>query len=1092
MSSPTPTRRPRRWRKVLAVALVASLALLLALPWSIASGPFRSRVDAGLNAAFAPGRFQFEGLRLSWFGPTRLDRVTILDPKGQAVIKSGSLVLDRTLGQLLFRDHGPCTLTFDETTLEVARSADGSVDIAEALRTVVSSPDPQRDVTFRVTNGTIRYRDPFLAEPAVADSVDLTIHVPYAPSALTWSAKFTNGKGTASLESQGEFDLWNSKGGPPRNPELQIGVVGKRWPFVARMAGVDAVGKLDGTLDFTRKRGRWVFSGDTRLIGLDARNESLAGDSLVFEKCEAGWDLAEGEDGWNIRRLSVISPLGQLKVEGQLSGPGGVGKQRIEGRLDLVEISRQLPHLLRLREGLTVQSGTVRVVADLASESGRTSWDIEARVADLATRDHGREIALKDPATLSARLISAGDKSLVERLAVHTSFLDASAHGKLEEGVDLTGRVDLNGLRKQVGEWVDLGKLDLAGQAEFSGKYAFELSSAREGPPASYRNVVTATIKDLRIEGVGPWSIRRDSTRVEWTVAGPSQASGIPEGWRQLGVSVQSGKTDGQIALQTGEGPTHLTASASMPWKLGDRTRMAALAVDGGWSRDGRSLGLDHLLLSLRREENEPAGSLAQLAARGRLDLSSGELFLEPVQGAEPDAITIDPDGLRVSGLGKGLESLRVDGGFSGELASLDSLIAEATGRSPLGLSGRWSAIANARGDADGVNLAGKFGLIERNGSQVKPNRPTSLALRAHYAPGSDRLDLTELTVSTRYGTLDASGKVEEASGDAVVDLKGVVSPDAARVEPGARVTGKPRAFRATGPLGGGDSSAWKGLDAEVGFDLVGADVYGMKLGPAPVVLRAKRGQLVFDPISTTLNEGHIRLEPEIDLDAPRGPVLRMAKNSKIREARINDEVSKRVLAYVAPVLDQSTRVTGLVSVDLDHAEFPIGPGRGRQAKVEGAVIFQDVEFTPGPLGREILGVIGVIGQQDFTLKLDQPVTLTIADGRVNQRGMSIPVGRLTRIELSGWVDFDRNISLNATVPVTPAMLGNIPLLSGIVAGTKVRLPISGTLDHPAIDQDGKIAPQPRRDPRGHGALHAVRPAPRSQCTRPSAAPDSR
>ncbi len=270
------------------------------------------------------------------------------------------------------------------------------------------------------------------------------------------------------------------------------------------------------------------------------------------------------------------------------------------------------------------------------------------------------------------------------------------------------------------------------------------------------------------------------------------------------------------------------------------------------------------------------------------------------------------------------------------------------------------------------------------------------------------------------------------------------------KIEPGARVDGRPRAFRATGTLDD-NSGGWKGLDAEVGFDLIGADVYGMKFGPSPVVLRAKSGKLTFDPISTTLNEGHVRLEPEIDLDAPGGPILRLAKNSTIREAEINDEVSKRVLAYVAPVLDQATRASGLVSVNLDHAEFPLGPGRGRQAKVEGAVVFEDVEFAPGPLANDLLSTIG---RQDLTLKLDQPVTLTIADGRINQRGMAIPIGELTRIELAGWVNFDRNLALTASLPVTPAMLGNNPLLSDIVSGVRVSLPISGTLDHPVVDKD--------------------------------------
>ena len=319
MSKPTPARPPRRWWKIPGVALLASLAFLWALPWLIA-GPFRSRVDSGLNQALAPGKIQFGGLNLSWFGPTRFERVAILDPKGETVLKASSVVYSKTFGQLIFHDQSPSTLTLDGASLEVTRSDDGSLDIVEALRTLISNPDPARDVTIRIVGGSLRYRDPFLAEPAVADSVDLTIRAPYFPSTRTWSVKL--GHGDASLECQGEFDTWISKGGPPGTPELQIGVVGKRWPIVARTAGVDAVGRLDGSLDFTRKRGRWVFSGDARLDGLNARGKALSGDTLVFDKCEAGWDVAEGEEGWKIRRLSVTSPLGQLKAEGQLNGPG--------------------------------------------------------------------------------------------------------------------------------------------------------------------------------------------------------------------------------------------------------------------------------------------------------------------------------------------------------------------------------------------------------------------------------------------------------------------------------------------------------------------------------------------------------------------------------------------------------------------------------------------------------------------------------------------------------------------------------------------------------------------------------------------------
>ena len=1058
MLNPTPARRPRRWWKVLAALAVVALALAAALPWLLSTGPARSRVAAGLNRALAPGRLEFEELQVSWFGPTRLTRVSLLDPRGEPVAKVPAATLDRTLGQLLLGSRGPAILTLDGASLEVGRAAEGSVNLAEALRAVIATPDPNRDLTIRIANGSLRYRDPFLAEPATADSLDVTIRVPYAPGPVTWLAKL--GHGDASLEVRGDFDTWLSRGGPALTPELEVGVVGKRWPFVARTAGLDATGRLDGTLDFVRKRGRWVLSGDARVTGLNARGKGFSGDTLAFDRLEAGWDLAEGEQGWTIRRLSADSPLGRLKAEGQLNGPDGAGKQRVEGKINLAEIARQLPHALHLRDGLVVDRGTARIAVDLASDPGQSSYDIEANVSDLAARDHDRPLNLNDPATFTARLVRRGDDSNVERLSVKTSFLEASARGRLEEGVDLEGTIDLGRFRKQLGDWVALDQLDLAGLAKVSGTYRLRPAGGADRPSHRFENTLGATIRDLRVEGFGHWAVRRDRVTLETSVDGLAEATGFPKGWDRVVAKIGSGDSSVQVDLKSKGDAVGVTGAARVPLaSAAHPDRYVSATMDGDWTAGGQVLTIGRADLSVILPGPEQSGARLEAIAKGRFDRSSGELALDFLPGDSPLAITPGVDGIRVSGLGKGLGSLRGDGGLSGHLEGLDELLSDLAGRPPLGLSGRWSAIGNARGDADGVQFAARFGLVEPTGSPSNSSRPTSLALRARYSPSSDRLDLSEFTVASAYGTLDASGTLEDATGDRRVDLRGTLAPDfpainallASKVEPGARVEGKPRAFRASGPLAGGGTPAWRGLDAEFGFDLAGADIYGMKFGPSPVVLRARRGTLAFDPISTTLNEGHVRLEPEVDLDAPGGPTLRLAKNSAIREARINDEVSKRVLAYVAPVLDQATRARGLVSVDLDHAEFPIGPGRGRQAKVEGAVVFQDVEFAPGPLAGEILGAIG---RRDLSLKLDQPVTLTIADGRVNQRGMTIPVGDLTRIELAGWVDFDRNLALVATVPVTPAMLGNNPLLSDIAAGTKVRLPIGGTLGKPMIDKE--------------------------------------
>ena len=109
-----------------------------------------------------------------------------------------------------------------------------------------------------------------------------------------------------------------------------------------------------------------------------------------------------------------------------------------------------------------------------------------------------------------------------------------------------------------------------------------------------------------------------------------------------------------------------------------------------------------------------------------------------------------------------------------------------------------------------------------------------------------------------------------------------------------------------------------------------------MRLGETAVVLRADGGRLRFDPIDARLNEGALHLEPEV-VRAKDGPFrLKLGPASTLEDAVVNDEVSHRVLSYVAPVLDGATRVQGRVSVRRARRGIPARarrPGRPRASR---------------------------------------------------------------------------------------------------------------------------------------------------------------
>jgi translocation and assembly module TamB len=176
-----------------------------------------------------------------------------------------------------------------------------------------------------------------------------------------------------------------------------------------------------------------------------------------------------------------------------------------------------------------------------------------------------------------------------------------------------------------------------------------------------------------------------------------------------------------------------------------------------------------------------------------------------------------------------------------------------------------------------------------------------------------------------------------------------------------------------------------------------------------------------------------------------------MAAGSAIEKAEINDEVSTRVLSYIAPVLHKATQVRGFVSVQLDRAEIPLWGGGERQPNVDGTITFHDVVYGPGTLAKQLLTLSGK--GQNLGLRLDQAVKIQVADGRVTQSGLAIDMGNDVKVDLAGSVGFDHTLKMKAEVPVTGAMLGNQAALQEIVGGTRVGIPIGGTMTHPAIDQ---------------------------------------
>jgi translocation and assembly module TamB len=1058
--STSPVRKQKRWLwKVVAGLMLLAMGVVAGLPWILSTPPARGFLLGKVNARLAPGSVELVGLGISWTGPIELTGLSLRDPRGKVVLASRRLTLDRgLLGLLASRpDYG--TITIEGATIDVERLEDGSIDVLQAFASIIqpdSAPTPtpgivpagapapvstplKLAVSVVIKGGTLRVVSPELIEPVTAGSLDGSITIsPGKPIELA-----------ATLADEGRSLEIHSTLDPNPTTDLPgdqgMTVVGKAWPIHIRKDGVEVRGRFEGTLSARREKGLWALNGDASVVGVDATGPTLQGDRLVLDKVVAACDAQQSATGWTIRKLDLTSPVGTLRGEGMVPAIEGT-PARLQGQVDLAALAKMLPNAMRLRDGLTLERGNATLKLDLTTLDSLERLELVASLDDFAAKEAGHPVVLRKAALVTAKAVRAREKVTVEAIEVKAAGVDLKASGDLETGVKLSGTVDLAGLVAQLRDVLDLGGFDLSGQARMGADYR------RTGE--AYLGRLAAECQDLKIVGLTAEPIVRDLVRLDGSARGATHADGTPVDWQEAKLAVKAADLTMDLASTSEDQAIGLVASLGMDVASPVPGRLGATAK---FQHKGSVFEFAELNAAITPSDPKAAAALGVvgLAVTGQFDLASGEGTFGSIAGSSVGVVGLGPEGAKLTGLGKLDAPLKVDASLVGDLAALDRWLASWSGSPLKGLGGAWSGrVSVGRSIAGKLEVDGKVDVADITASKLKG--PVSLAIKGGYTPELDRLDVASLGLSTVYGRVMVAGTLLEMKGRKLMDLTGNVEPIweaidplvVASVEPDARFRGTVRPIRLGGMLQADSIPQLLGqLGGEVAIDLTTAVAFGVKLNPTPVVLKIGNGQANFAPILTQLNGGPMIIQSRLILDNDYGLWLKLDP-SRVDDAVINEAVSNAVLAYAAPVLAKSSGVTGKATVVINKGMVPI-TANGPLA-IDGAMAFHNVIFKPGPLGGELTTITG---QAAADIKLDQTMTFKVADGRVTQSGLNIPIGgNGLRVAIEGSVGFDETLDLKATSKLSAKTLGLGSLGSPSGAAT-VTVPIRGTLSKPSVDQ---------------------------------------
>jgi hypothetical protein len=877
-----------------------------------------------------------------------------------------------------------------------------------------------------------------------------------------------------------------------RTDGLPLAVFG---PLLTRLAPATRLGgrltsslvcRADAALDRISLQG--TLTGEELRLAAS----SLGADPLRIARLDVGGKLTWQDGRLEVEQLTAKSDLGELSVSGTLAGPGKPGDSwaevlsrqvcQLRGRLDLARLAATLPGTLRIRKGTEITSGQVSLTLAVQPDAMGSAWNGQIEASNLTAVNQGRQIVWRQPmqAALAAHATAQGP--VVDSLKCDSSFLRVEASGTAER-MAVSASFDLAQLASQLTGFVDLGPTQLAGGgwAQFGWQ---------RSPQQTFQAVARLHLEDfhLALPQRPAWAEENltatlaASGQTDFTAARIDAASlDLITGRDQTSVRLLQPVAD----LRGGTWPVEVHSEGDLArwiprltpwcavadWRLGGTYNLGlkASASAGAVRLNGVQITADQL--QVQGPGLHLAESRCQATMAGGWDKAERRL---EVKSARVDAggLALSADGLVVALPADGRVELSGVVDCQGDLDRLQQWIIDPAAAPAWRIAGQLASRTEFRQSPGTITAATTTtvrGLSVAHSSGQQFQEPeVRLTARASYDIANGTLVVQQAQLSSDCLAAGASGRLVTKTSQGRLDADGKLDYDLEKLSAlarsfwGSKVQASGRGsnpFAYHGPLnpsaaGANASLAWQS-----------AQVFGFQVGPGELRLALDRGVLGAGLQDLAVNEGRVRLAPEIrlasslpatsagaaaaDRPAPAADALILyhAPGRIAEQIRINPELCTQALKFVAPVMANVGTAEGRFSVDIDRCRIPLA--NPAQGELLGRLTIHSAEVSPGPLVAELAVLLG--RASPARINQESVITFRMADGRVYHDGMELVFPDLT-IRTQGWVAFDDTLSLTAEMSVPPKWLASNPAAPTLRSQT-IRLPVGGTLKRPVIDR---------------------------------------
>ncbi|GBE12145.1 hypothetical protein BMS3Bbin14_00651 [bacterium BMS3Bbin14] len=940
----------------------------------------------------------------------------------------------------------------------------------------------------------------------------LELHSFLSGGVITFDLKFGAGDKKGKVEAQGSLNLPVRQGTSPETLLAKVDVKIADLQLKEILATAASRGDLptgQGILnaDFHLKAAGtrdFQVQGKAGLAALQLSGGFLGQDQPVLHNVQLALDCdRKAGRGWHLTRLDLDSDLASLHAAGEY---GTVHKQ-LTGRakVNLPVLFDLFPHLLRVRKDGQLKSGTLDLDVTLAQVGQAVKLTARARADQLGGVFHGRSFVWNKPVSLWLNGEKNGRGMRISRLDLEAPFIHARGRGNLSS-FSLVASADLRQAFKEIKkffvfQWSGGGILDLKATSVLQDDHRYRIDTNftiskcilfHSGQLVLPPHQLSFTSRVL-VPRSFPW--QQDSpldvqlTASSWPGKITLTAGGLQ---RRAGSFSSRYTVDAKLDLErvadllqtfgilhrdtTMAGNLRLQASGFF-----DRGTLAVRELDGKiadfiLNRPGLAYHDQNIRLRINRPaaKGQPPVFVHGLAvSKNRTEFfrtgagntavvfPDHSLFLRNVQvKAALGKMTVKE--LALTDWQRPLEILRSGIKMDVDLKRLAKLLHGMGKLSPsTGLRGSAHLVFDVSGPGPGgQRLSSKlqlrnFSLLRRK-KKLYSDRNISAAVEMQGRLFTGNAVIKTVALHSGALDLEATGSIEGTKGKRLLKAQGKLTPDLKRVASilhnrfglDLAMTGrKTEAFILQYPLDEEGAELKKHFEFFTKLYAGHVGYMGLDLSDLDMPVYMEKGVLHMD-FTGQVNGGTLDLAPELTLTSEPA-VLTVPRNSRIlTNVRLQKSLVK-LLGRVHPLFGLLATPSGQLDVRLNSFSWPLVHQGGRKAAFSVVFDVSRVKLNSSPLLREVLSGFG---REDDRLRLgDKEMTCYGSNGRITCSPVHILVAG-SEMLLTGSVGMDQSLQYILQVPLTPGLVGREAYR--VLKGTMVRVPIRGTIGHPAFDRN--------------------------------------